>query len=222
MKKNYLILSFSVLLFSCNYENVNVDLNSQVDSVSYSLGISVAENLTNSGFENLNTKAFQLGFQDVLSNNDVKINQQNANILIQEYLTELTTQKNTFAIEEGKKFLEENSKRTGVVTTSTGLQYEILVDSDGPKPKASDNVTVHYHGTLIDGTIFDSSVDRGEPVNFPVNGVIAGWVEALQLMSVGSKFKLFIPSNLAYGERGSGPIGPSSTLIFEVELLSIN
>ena len=118
--------------------------------------------------------------------------------------------------------MEENSKRTGVVTTSTGLQYEILVDSDGPKPKASDNVTVHYHGTLIDGTIFDSSVDRGEPVNFPVNGVIAGWVEALQLMSVGSKFKLFIPSNLAYGERGSGPIGPSSTLIFEVELLSIN
>ena len=222
MKKNYLILSFSVLLFSCNYENVNVDLNSQVDSVSYSLGISVAENLTNSGFENLNTKAFQLGFQDVLSSNDVKINQQNANILIQEYLTELTTQKNTFAIEEGKKFLEENSKRTGVITTSTGLQYEILVDSDGPKPKASDNVTVHYHGTLIDGTIFDSSVDRGEPVNFPVNGVIAGWVEALQLMSVGSKFKLFIPSNLAYGERGSGPIGPSSTLIFEVELLSIN
>ena len=181
-----------------------------------------AENLTNSGFENLNTKAFQLGFQDILSSNDIKINQQNANILIQEYLTELTTQKNTFAIEEGKKFLEENSKRTGVVTTITGLQYEILVDSDGPKPKASDNVTVHYHGTLIDGTIFDSSVDRGEPVNFPVNGVIAGWVEALQLMSVGSKFKLFIPSNLAYGERGSGPIGPSSTLIFEVELLSIN
>ena len=222
MKKNYLILAFSFLLFSCNYENVNVDLNTQVDSVSYSLGISVAENLTNSGFENLNTKAFQLGFQDILSSNDVKINQQNANIIIQEYLTELTTQKNTFAIEEGKKFLEENSKRTGVVTTITGLQYEILVDSDGPKPKASDNVTVHYHGTLIDGTIFDSSVDRGEPVNFPVNGVIAGWVEALQLMSVGSKFKLFIPSNLAYGERGSGPIGPSSTLIFEVELLSIN
>ena len=222
MKKKYLIIGFSFLLFSCNYENVNVDLNTQVDSVSYSLGISVAENLTNSGFENLNTKAFQLGFQDVLSSNDVKINQQNANIIIQEYLTELTTQKNTFAIEEGKKFLEENSKRTGVITTSTGLQYEILVDFDGPKPKASDNVTVHYHGTLIDGTIFDSSVDRGEPVNFPVNGVIAGWVEALQLMSVGSKFKLFIPSNLAYGERGSGPIGPSSTLIFEVELLSIN
>ena len=222
MKKKYLIIGFSFLLFSCNYENVNVDLNTQVDSVSYSLGISVAENLTNNGFENLNTKAFQLGLQDVLSSNDVKINQQNANIIIQEYLTELTTQKNTFAIEEGKKFLEENSKRTGVITTSTGLQYEILVDSDGPKPKASDNVTVHYHGTLIDGTIFDSSVDRGEPVNFPVNGVIAGWVEALQLMSVGSKFKLFIPSNLAYGERGSGPIGPSSTLIFEVELLSIN
>lgn len=222
MKKKYLIIGFSFLLFSCNYENVNVDLNTQVDSVSYSLGISVAENLTNSGFENLNTKAFQLGFQDVLSSNDVKINQQNANILIQEYLTELTTKKNTLAIEEGEKFLEENSKRTGVITTSTGLQYEILVDFDGPKPKASDNVTVHYHGTLIDGTIFDSSVDRGEPVNFPVNGVIAGWVEALQLMSVGSKFKLFIPSNLAYGERGSGPIGPSSTLIFEVELLSIN
>ncbi len=122
----------------------------------------------------------------------------------------------------GKEFLLENAKRDGVVTTASGLQYEVLAQGSGASPKATDEVTVHYHGTLTDGRVFDSSVERGQPATFPVNGVIPGWIEALQLMNVGSKYKLFIPSDLAYGERGAGQmIGPNSTLIFEVELISI-
>ena len=125
--------------------------------------------------------------------------------------------------DEGSSFLIENAKKEGVITTSSGLQYEIISNGTGATPSESDKVTVHYHGTLLDGTVFDSSVDRGQPATFPVNGVIPGWVEALQLMNVGSKYKLYIPSDLAYGERGAGgAIGPNATLIFEVELLSIN
>jgi FKBP-type peptidyl-prolyl cis-trans isomerase FklB len=123
---------------------------------------------------------------------------------------------------EGEAFLAENGKKEGVVTLPDGLQYKILKEGDGAKPKATDTVTVHYRGTLISGTEFDSSYKRKEPVSFPVNGVIAGWTEALQLMKVGSKWQLFIPSTLAYGERGAGPdLGPNATLIFEVELISI-
>jgi FKBP-type peptidyl-prolyl cis-trans isomerase FklB len=126
-------------------------------------------------------------------------------------------------MEDGKKFLADNSKRENVITLPSGLQYEIIKAGEGPKPNLEDKVTTHYHGTLIDGTVFDSSVDRGEPASFPVNGVIKGWTEALQLMPVGSKWKLFVPYDLAYGERGTGPqIGPYTTLIFEVELISIN
>jgi FKBP-type peptidyl-prolyl cis-trans isomerase FklB len=126
-------------------------------------------------------------------------------------------------MEDGKKFLADNSKRENVITLPSGLQYEIMKAGEGPKPNLEDKVTTNYHGTLIDGTVFDSSVDRGEPASFPVNGVIKGWTEALQLMPVGSKWKLFVPYDLAYGERGTGPqIGPYTTLIFEVELISIN
>ena len=124
--------------------------------------------------------------------------------------------------EAGKTFLAENAKREEIITTSSGLQYEVLVKGEGDSPKVTDEVTVHYHGTLIDGTVFDSSVERGQPATFPVNGVIPGWVEALQLMKPGAKYKLFIPSDLAYGERGAGQmIGPNSTLVFEVELISV-
>lgn len=122
----------------------------------------------------------------------------------------------------GKAFLDENGKREGVTTTESGLQYEVLTAAEGDKPAAADTVKVHYHGTLTDGTVFDSSVDRGQPIDFPLNGVIKGWTEGVQLMSVGSKFKFTIPSDLAYGERGSPPkIGPGATLVFEVELLEI-
>ena len=123
---------------------------------------------------------------------------------------------------QGKKFLEENGKRSSVVTLASGLQYEIVAEGNGPKPGPADKVKTHYHGTLINGEVFDSSVERGEPFEFPVNGVIKGWTEALQLMPVGSKWKLYIPYDLAYGERGAGAqIGPFSTLIFEVELIDI-
>ena len=123
---------------------------------------------------------------------------------------------------KGEAFLAENKKKEGVKTTESGLQYEVVKAAEGAKPKASDSVTVHYTGTLIDGTVFDSSVERGTPTTFPLNGVIPGWTEGLQLMNVGSKFRFAIPSNLAYGERGPQKIGPNSTLIFDVELISIN
>jgi FKBP-type peptidyl-prolyl cis-trans isomerase FklB len=126
------------------------------------------------------------------------------------------------ALEAGQRFLAENATKPGVVTRPSGLQYEILTVGNGPKPGPSDVVTTHYHGTLIDGTVFDSSVERGQPISFPVQGVIPGWVEALQLMPVGSKWRLFVPSELAYGKRGAGgAIGPNEVLVFEVELLSI-
>ena len=131
--------------------------------------------------------------------------------------------KTKLAKEEGANFLAENAKKEGVISLESGLQYEILKQGSGPKPTINDNVTTHYHGTLIDGTIFDSSVDRGQPATFPVSGVIKGWTEALQLMTVGSKWRLYVPYDLAYGERGAGAnIGPFTTLIFEVELISIN
>ncbi|MBL6657183.1 MAG: FKBP-type peptidyl-prolyl cis-trans isomerase [Flavobacteriales bacterium] len=194
-----------------------------MDSVSYSLGVSLANNLKTSGFETVESDAISSAFNDVFSENDVKISEEDANALIQDYFMELSQKKSQEAISKGQAFLDENAKKEGVVTTASGLQYQVLTQGQGTKPAASDEVTVHYHGTLIDGTVFDSSVDRGQPASFPVGGVIQGWVEALQLMNVGSKYKLFIPSNLAYGERGAGgSIGPNETLIFEVELLSIN
>ena len=224
MKNKLFILGISASFIACSPNNsTNTELSTQIDSVSYSLGISVANNLKNSGFESIETDAIASAFNDVFSDNDVKITEEDANNIVQEYFVELSEKKSKEAVAEGDAFLKENGQREGIVTTATGLQYEILNKGEGAMPSADDKVTVHYHGTLVDGTVFDSSVDRGEPATFPVNGVIPGWVEALQLMNVGSKYKLFIPSDLAYGERGAGgTIGPNATLIFEVELLSIN
>jgi FKBP-type peptidyl-prolyl cis-trans isomerase FklB len=224
MKKIVLIFGVSALIFSCNnVDTSNSELSTQMDSLSYSLGVSVANNLKSSGFETIESSAISAAFNDVFSENDVKISEEDANALIQDYFMELSQKKSQEATNKGQAFLDENATKEGVVTTASGLQYQVLTEGQGAKPAASDEVTVHYHGTLIDGTVFDSSVDRGQPATFPVGGVIQGWVEALQLMNVGSKYKLFIPSNLAYGERGAGgSIGPNETLIFEVELLSIN
>jgi FKBP-type peptidyl-prolyl cis-trans isomerase FklB len=224
MKNKLFILGIAATLVACNQENyTNAELTTQIDSVSYSLGISVANNLKNSGFESIETDAMSSAFNDVFSGKEERITEEDANLLIQEYFLVLSEKKSQEASAEGSSFLVENAKKEGVITTSSGLQYEIITNGTGATPNETDQVTVHYHGTLIDGTVFDSSVDRGQPATFPVNGVIPGWVEALQLMNVGSKYKLYIPSDLAYGEGGAGgSIGPNATLIFEVELLSIN
>ena len=224
MKNKLFILGIAATLVACNQENyTNAELTTQIDSVSYSLGISVANNLKNSGFESIETDAMSSAFNDVFSGKEERITEEDANLLIQEYFLALSEKKSQEATAEGSSFLVENAKKEGVITTSSGLQYEIITNGTGATPTETDKVTVHYHGTLIDGTVFDSSVDRGQPATFPVNGVIPGWVEALQLMNVGSKYKLYIPSDLAYGEGGAGgSIGPNATLIFEVELLSIN
>lgn len=201
-----------------------------MDSLSYSLGVLLAQNLKSQGFDKLDEASFQAAFRDVMAGKEPAIDAQQANMVIQQYMMQQQQAKEAEqmkqyepVIAEGEAFLAENAKREGVVSLPSGLQYEVLVPGDGPKPTAKDKVTVHYHGTLIDGTVFDSSVDRGQPATFGVGQVIKGWTEALQLMPQGSKWKLYIPYDLAYGSRAAGPtIGPYSTLVFEVELLKVN
>ena len=218
MKKFLIVLSLMVGGFTINAQN----LKTEMEKVSYSLGVNVAKSVKSQGLESIDADAVARAFKDVFENNKLEVSEEESNAILQEYFTKLASKANDANLAEGKKFLEENAKREGVVTTASGLQYEVLKKGEGDSPKETDKVTVHYHGTLIDGTVFDSSVDRGQPATFPVNGVIPGWVEALQLMSPGAKFKLFIPSSLAYGERGAGgSIGPNATLVFEVELISI-
>ncbi len=191
-----------------------------MDKLSYSLGLMLAENLKQQGFTEIEEESLQEGLKDSLRGNQPKVSPQEAQQLINQYYQ--SKQESTYKEnkEAGEKFLQENSKTDGVVTLPSGLQYKIEVEGTGPIPKATDQVTTHYEGKLIDGTIFDSSVKRGQPATFPVNGVIQGWQEALQLMPVGSKWTLFVPQDLAYGERGAGQdIHPYSTLIFEIELL---
>lgn len=193
-----------------------------MDKISYALGLSLGNNLLNSGVKELNILKLTEGINDVLLRKEPKISFKEAQQVINDYFDQLQTKAHEKNISEGKAFLEANAKRPEVITTGSGLQYEIIRQGDGSVPKASDRVKVHYHGTLIDGTVFDSSVRRGQPAIFGVTQVIAGWVEALQLMTVGSKWKLFIPSGLGYGAQGAGQhIGPHTTLIFEVELLEI-
>ena len=218
MKKIILSLVLIMGITSINAQN----LYTEMEKVSYSLGVNVAKSVKNQGLESIDSEAIAQAFTDVFEGNELKISEQESNIILQDYFGKIAKEAKSANVEAGEKFLAENAKRDGVTTTATGLQYEVLVEGSGDSPKETDQVTVHYHGTLIDGTVFDSSVERGQPATFPVNGVIAGWVEALQLMNPGAKYKLFIPSNLAYGERGAGgSIGPNATLIFEVELISI-
>ncbi len=197
--------------------------NTKMDSVSYSLGVLMAQNLKQQGFDKVDAASLVKGFEDVVQGNALKISADEANQVVSTYMQAKQAKQYEGVIAAGQQFLSENAKRPGVVTLPSGLQYEILRAGDGPKPMPQDQVTVHYEGKLLDGTIFDSSVQRGQPATFGVTQVIQGWIEALQLMPQGAKWKLFIPYNLAYGERSAGPkIGPYSTLIFEVELLKIN
>jgi FKBP-type peptidyl-prolyl cis-trans isomerase FklB len=207
------------------YMTVNMfaqNSTTKMDTVSYSLGILIAQNFKNGEQVDIDATSMAKGFQDALKGQEV-VDVQKANQIFSQYMQQQSAKKYQGNIEQGKKFLEENAKKPGVKVTASGLQYEVLVDGTGAIPKATDKVTTHYHGTLLDGTVFDSSVQRGQPIDFPVNGVIQGWQEALQLMKVGSKWKLYVPYNLGYGERGAGgAIGPYATLVFEVELLKIN
>jgi FKBP-type peptidyl-prolyl cis-trans isomerase FklB len=198
-------------------------LSTEKEMVSYSLGVNIASNLKQQGFDDINLETFTNAIQDVFNNRSLQIDLTKGGQILNDYFQKIQDKKFSQNIEEGKQFLEANGKKEGVKTLPSGLQYKILKEGNGPKPKATDQVTTHYHGTLINGTVFDSSVQRGQPATFPVNGVIQGWVEALQLMPTGSKWQLYVPSDLAYGARGaSEDIGPHTTLIFDVELISIN
>lgn len=218
MKKillTFVALSMTAITFAQNLKN-------NMDTVSYSLGVLFAQNFKNGENIDIDAAAMAQGFKEALAGKET-IKMEQANQLFSQYMADINKKKFAAILEKGKKFLDENAKKPNVKTTASGLQYEVLVAGTGPKPSATDKVTTHYHGTLLDGKVFDSSVERGQPIDFPVNGVIQGWQEALQLMPVGSKWKLYVPYNLAYGERGAGgSIGPYETLIFEVELLKIN
>lgn len=193
-----------------------------MDKLSYALGLSMADNMKKSGLGDINAADFAKGMEAMLSGAKADITLDEAHQIIRTHMAQLQEKQANANKEAGEKFLAENKKKAGIITTESGLQYEVITMGNGPKPKATDTVLCHYHGTLIDGTVFDSSVDRGEPIDFPVNGVIPGWVEALQLMPVGSKWRLYIPSNLGYGEYGAGEaIAPNSALIFDVELIEI-
>lgn len=202
-------------------ENV-MDFNNDVVKVSYSLGLNIADNLKGQGLDSIDAKAFAQGLSDVFGNDSLKMSQEEANAFLQQYFTAIQQKQGEVAAEEGNKFLAENAKREGVKVTASGLQYEVVTMGTGEKPKATDQVTVHYTGKLINGKVFDSSVQRGQPATFGLNQVIPGWTEGLQLMPVGSKFILYLPYNLAYGQRGAGnDIPPYAALVFEVELLDI-
>jgi len=222
--KHLFIFSTAALFVACNNEPKEeaVNLEDENTKLSYSMGVLFAEQYgqTKESFDFLNDTTFLKGFNDALESKS-KIDPETAEQNLNEFFSKKQDAEANEAIEAGRAFFEENKKKEGMIETESGLQYQILKEGKGAKPSATDKVKVHYHGTLLDGTVFDSSVDRGEPIEFGVTEVIPGWTEALQLMPVGSKWKLFIPYNLAYGPQGAGPIKPYSTLVFDIELIDI-
>ena len=193
-----------------------------MDKFSYAIGLGIGQNLLSMGAKGIEVDDFAQAIKDILEGNKTAITHAEARDIVNKYFAELEEKMNAASIEQGKAFLEENKKRPNVVTLPSGLQYEVITEGTGKKAQATDQVKCHYEGTLIDGTLFDSSIKRGQPAVFGVNQVIPGWVEALQLMPEGSKWKLFIPSELAYGAQGAGEmIPPHSTLVFEVELIEV-
>jgi len=193
--------------------------------VSYGVGRQMGEQLASNPFDGVDANAVAQGVIDALSGKESQVARaelEEAFRIVGTRMQEKQEAKTRLQAEEGERFLAENAKKEGVITTASGLQYEVITQGTGAIPTASSRVKTHYHGTLIDGTVFDSSITRGQPIDFPVNGVIAGWTEALQLMPVGSKWRLYVPHDLAYGERGAGAsIAPFAALIFEVELIDI-
>ena len=193
-----------------------------MDKFSYAIGLGIGQNLLSMGAQGINVEDFAQAIADVLNRKETAISHNEAREIVNKYFMELEEKMNAENIEKGKAFLAENAKKEGIVTLPSGLQYEVITEGNGKKPSATDKVKCHYEGTLIDGTLFDSSIKRGQPAVFGVNQVIKGWVEALQLMSEGSKWRLFIPSELGYGAQQAGEmIPPHSTLIFVVELIEV-
>lgn len=227
--KTFWVLSLGLALLACQSNTQQTaELKTQKDSISYVIGMDIGRNMQ-ARFIEVNAEALARGINDILDSNKTAISEEQAQQLSQVLQQQMMAKHQESMKEvseknkkESETFLAENKKKSGVVTTASGLQYKIIKKGTGRKPKETETVTVHYTGRLIDGTEFDSSHKRGQPATFPVNGVIPGWVEALQLMTVGSKWELYIPPDLAYGEQGAGDaIGPNATLIFEVELLSV-
>ena len=193
-----------------------------MDKFSYAIGLGIGQNLLSMGAQGINVEDFAQAIADVLNRNETAISHNEAREIVNKYFAELEEKMNAENIEKGKAFLAENAKKEGIVTLPSGLQYQVITEGNGKKPSATDRVKCHYEGTLIDGTLFDSSIKRGQPAVFGVNQVIRGWVEALQLMTEGSRWRLFIPSELGYGAQQAGEmIPPHSTLIFEVELIEV-
>lgn len=204
--------------------DINI-IKTEEDKVSYGLGLQLGHQIVEQSFNGFNLEALLVGVRDIYNNKPCQFSDdemQQAFASINKMVTAEKGEAGNSNQSEGQVFLAENAKKQGILTTASGMQYEIMVEGNGKIPQATDTVSTHYHGSLINGTIFDSSVERGSPAEFPVNGVIKGWTEALQMMGIGSKWRLFIPPELAYGEQGAGAdIGPNCTLIFEVELLAI-
>ncbi|MBX2846331.1 MAG: FKBP-type peptidyl-prolyl cis-trans isomerase [Saprospiraceae bacterium] len=212
-------------LAACNNSTSTIEskaLNSQLDSVAYSIGVNVGKNMQVQKMDDVDPAIVAAAINDVLKDNELKITEDDIRTVIGDYQKAKFEELKEENKEKGATFLAENKDKEGVFTTESGLQYKVIVDGNGPKPTLNDRVSCHYEGKLLDGTVFDSSIQRGTPSEFNVNGVIAGWTEALQLMPVGSKWELYIPYEIAYRENGNGRgIGPAETLLFELELLDI-
>jgi FKBP-type peptidyl-prolyl cis-trans isomerase FklB len=199
------------------------DLNDSTKQVSYCFGVVIGSNMKNTGLDSLDMETFALAMEDVFSEKPLKVEPTEAQATMQQYMHQVMMKKSAQAKEQSQKFLDANKSKEGVKTTATGLQYKVVTQGKGKSPGITDRVTVHYTGKLVDGTIFDSSIQRGQPSTFRVNHVIPGWTEALRMMKEGDKWILYIPYALGYGERGYAPqVPPFSTLIFEVELLKVN
>lgn len=219
-------LSLLVLTTACAQNNNNqteADLESQIDSVSYALGFQYGKFMAQQNLNNLNTDALIAGLNTGLNDGEGQLTDVESQQVIQDYQRNLMQKEGEENLQAGKEFLEQNLKNEGVVETESGLQYKVLEEGDGASPTADDVVRVHYEGRLINGDVFDSSYQRGEPAEFPLSGVIRGWTEGVQLMKEGAKYEFYIPGNLAYGEnpRPGSPFGPNETLIFTVELLEV-
>ena len=213
---------FCALFLALSSISLAQEMSTKIDSVSYAVGVLFAKNIKQQGMKEINSEVVARAINDYMNGISRIIPEKECQEMYMDYMKRLNEEKTAGAKLAGAAYLAENKRKEGVTETMSGLQYEVIKSGSGPKPTASDKVKTHYHGMLIDGTVFDSSVDRGEPISFQVGGVIKGWQEALQLMSVGDKWRLVIPSELAYGARGAGAkIPPHSTLVFEVELLGI-